>query len=159
MEIISLTERPSHSCTIATWYHTEWVSSVSERTVDDVLEKISRNINLMKNIPHYYIAVDNEQLLGVVELKYRENENYPEYKHWLGGIYVAADSRGVGVGSSMIAFAKCRASELDVEDLFLQCDENLIDYYKSHDFSVCHGANHGQFRTTIMVCKLSFDRI
>lgn len=32
-----------------------------------------------KDIPHYYIALENDHLVGVVELKYRESRLHPQY--------------------------------------------------------------------------------
>lgn len=158
MKIVSLAEHPEHSRQVAEWYYDEWVDPTSDKSLDDVFKEICGRLSLKGDIPEYYIAIDTEQLLGVVELKYRENQSYPEYVHWLGGLYVNAEARMRGIASKLIKFDKKRAHELGVKELYLQCEQHLVDLYLKHEFNVCHGATHGDMETTIMVCDIGTSR-
>jgi len=150
MEIISLTEQSFHSNQIARWHYDEWVDPLSETTVDAVARKIGKNVALLREIPHYYIAVDGQKLQGVVELKYRENIEYPEYVHWLGGLYVCSSSREKGVASKLVKFAIKRADELEIDKLYLQCERGLLEFYYKHGFKPLHDATHGKYETKVM---------
>ena len=157
MEIISLSDRSLHINEIASWHYDEWGDPLEEGTVDDIAKDIRRKVDLNKDIPHYYIAVDKEKLHGVVELKIRENTNYPEYVYWLGGLYVCAESRRKGIASNLIEYAKTKISEMGIVDLHLQCEHKLMDFYQFHSFKLLHDAKHGRYETKIMVYKSSDD--
>ena len=58
MEIISLSDRSLHINEIASWHYDEWGDPLEEGTVDDIAKDIRRKVDLNKDIPHYYIAVD-----------------------------------------------------------------------------------------------------
>lgn len=155
MEIISLADRSFHSKKIANWYYDEWGDALSENTVDDIAIEIRNKVNLNRDIPHYYIAVDEEKLHGVVEIKIRENINFPEYVYWVGGLYVCADSRSKGIASKLIEFVKRRTNEMGIVELYLQCEQNLFSFYKYHSFKYLHDAKHKRYETKIMVYESS----
>lgn len=155
MKIHSLSNYIEHSAEIARWYHDEWVDDSSAVTVVDVENEIREKANLSDEIPHYYIALENERLLGVVELKYRENRNHLEYVHWLGGLYVSPKMRSKNIGSNLIRFAKSKASEIGVVEFYLQCEKALIPMYEKHAFKQLHKAKHGNWETMIMSCAIS----
>jgi len=154
MKIYSLEKSIEHSSEIAQWYHDEWVDDSSSITVADVEKEIIEKVSLSEKIPHYYIALENENLLGVVEIKYRENKNHLDYVHWLGGLYVSPKMRGKKIGSQLIEFVKMRALEIGVVEFYLQCQKDLIPMYEKHDFRQLHKAKHGNWETMIMVCVI-----
>lgn len=154
MKIESLSKFGQHTAEIAQWYYDEWVDASSPRTLDDLENEIRERVSLGAEIPHYYVALDNDRLCGVFELKYRENISYPDYVHWLGSVYVNPVTRGKGVAANMVRHAKMRASELDIKEFYLQCDEKLVSMYEKHDFRKLHAAKHHDWDTIIMSCQL-----
>lgn len=153
MKIESLSKYPEYINEIAQWYYDEWVNSSSPRTVADLDNEIRERVALDVPIPHYYVALEDHRLCGVFELKYRENIGYPDYVHWLGSVYINPATRRKGFAASLISHAKLRASELGVQDFYLQCDEKLVSMYEKHGFRKLHPAKHHDWDTIIMSCQ------
>lgn len=149
MEISLLADKPHESKVIAQWYFDEWASIAPDMTIGQVHEKVSKAIN-RDQVPLTVLAHQNNELVGVAELKLRENKNYHEYKHWLGGIFVNSDYRGQGISNILINKVKENAIRLGVECLHLQCENHNVALYKKHGFNVLHKANHGKIEVVIM---------
>jgi putative hydrolase of the HAD superfamily len=152
MNISLLADHPHESNTIAQWYYDEWLSSIPGITIERISEKIAKSNNRTK-VPLILLSYINNELVGVVELKFRENKNYPDYEHWLGGLYVKPQHRGQGISHSLIEEAKKHAIQLGVTEIYLQCESKNIELYKKHHFSVLHSASHGETPVTIMRCS------
>ncbi len=150
MEITLLADHPHEAEKIAQWYYGEWAYVFPNITVNMVLEKVVEKSVNRTEIPLAIVIHDNSELVGVAELKIRENANYPQYEHWLGGVFVDPLSRGSGIGGLLISEAKSKAVSLGVNDLYLQCESHNVDLYKKHDFKELHQAEHHGILTTIM---------
>lgn len=151
MDTSLLADNPHEVNKIANWYYTEWAHVFPNVTEELLRIKIAEKAFNRNKIPLAIVIHDNSELVGVVELKYRENINYPEYKHWLGGVFVAPMSRGSGFSNILIAEAKSKAISLGIEKLYLQCESYNVALYKKHGFKELHLASHHEITTTIMV--------
>jgi GNAT superfamily N-acetyltransferase len=123
MEFLFLAERPDALATVAKWYFDEWGYLGAGSSAEDVAEKIRSYLNADK-IPLIVMAVEHDEVLGVVQLKYREMEIYPDKEHWLGGVYVPPEHRGKKIAAKLITRAIGVARSLGVKTLYLQT-ENL----------------------------------
>lgn len=123
MKLALLSQYPEYAPRIAQWYFDEWVCQVPERTVEDVLANISPKAT-ESGLPVMVIAKEGSNLLGAAELKEREMDIYPEFIHWVGGVYVDSKFRGKGIGSALVCEVIRRAQPYGVETLYLQT-ENL----------------------------------
>jgi len=151
MDISLLADHPNEVSKIASWYYNEWAHSIPNVTEAMIHEDvIAKSINRDK-VPLSIIIHDENELVGVTELKYHENKSYPEYEHWLGGVFVEPSKRGYGVSSLLISEAKKRAVKLGVTRLYLQCESHNLSIYKKHDFEELHQAVHHGISTVIMV--------
>lgn len=155
MEIKSLAENTQYIRQVAEYYHDEWVATSSTASVSDVESDIRKKIGLKEEIPHFYVAVVNDTLVGVVELKIRENSNYPDYLYWLGGLYVNPQFRGQGAAGLLVDYVKRKFADIGVAEVYLQCEHALIEKYKKYGFVELHPAKHGEIDTTIMLWKAS----
>jgi putative hydrolase of the HAD superfamily len=99
-----------------------------------VLEQIIENSTNRNHIPLSLIVRDNNQLAGVAELKYRENKNYPDYVHWIGGVFVDPNYRGRGISNLLIVEAQNMAVSMGIDKLYLQCESHNVCLYKKHGF-------------------------
>ena len=151
MKVSFLADRPEESIKIAQWYFDEWGYTVPGVTVDMVHKKVLEKSQNRTNIPLIFMIHENQVLVGVAELKLRENKNFPEYENWVGGIYVSPDHRGKGHASTLISKAKSHAKKLGIRSLYLQCEDHNIDLYLKHDFEILHNVEHNAVKTTIMV--------
>lgn len=135
---------------IAQWYFDEWAHTVPGITVEDVREKVYRKALSRHDFPLIIVVHSGNELVAAAELKFRENKQYPEYEHWLGGVFVPENERGKGYSTLLIDKAKRHVRQLNIDTLYLQCEEKNINLYLKHGFRVLHSATHNGVQTTIM---------
>jgi GNAT superfamily N-acetyltransferase len=122
LEFIYLAERPEALLTVASWYFDEWGHFHPGRTIDDTRERLKGTLNI-DQIPFILLGLKDEKVVGAAELKYREMADiFPEKEHWLGGVYVAAEHRGNGIGLRLAEEITTRAPEYGVDKLYLQTE-------------------------------------
>ncbi|MBF9002354.1 MULTISPECIES: GNAT family N-acetyltransferase [Vibrio] len=148
MEISLLAEHPHCVPEIAQWYFTEWASKSPTGTLEKVIVDVKARSENRDKLPLSYIGLQNGVLAGVVELKFREHKKYPEYEHWLGGVYVKSDFRKQGVAKAIIVKALSHADSLGISELYLQTEEKNVSLYAQFGFKELHKAELG---ITIMV--------
>ncbi|CCN69379.1 HAD-IA family hydrolase [Vibrio nigripulchritudo] len=152
-----LADEPEHAKTIANWYFNEWSRLSPDLTEDKLFRSIQQNAHQKFELPLMMIAKLEQQLVGVTEIKLRENRDYPEYEHWLGGIYVHADFRGFGIASIMLENAKQHAKRLGIKTLYLQCESHNVGLYLRNGYQVLHSAKHHNVDTTILSTEVCDD--
>ena len=92
---------------------------------------------------------EEDELAAVLELKYREHRNYPEYEHWIGGVFVVPEHRDKGFAAALIRKAKAHARDLGVPTLYLQCEKHNDGLYLKQGFRPLHAAVHHGVENTI----------
>lgn len=109
--------------TIAEWYVKQWGHLVEGDTFDDALRRMRDYLNRDK-IPFILVGLDENDICGVAQLKYREmGDIYPDREHWLGGVYVPQEHRRSGVGSEIVEKIVSLAPQHGVETLNLQTEK------------------------------------
>jgi len=154
MEMGLLVDHPDDISRITQWYYDEWARHFPHVTQEMVSRKISEKAVNRDQFPLAIVIHEGNALIAVAELKYRENANYPEYAHWLGGVYVTASHRGRNIVSKLITQARSLSQSMGVKTLYLQCATHHVALYKKHGFEACHPTMHGDAETTIMACSL-----
>lgn len=119
MQIDFLKNRQDAIPLIAKWYFDEWAYLAPDKTLADMQKDLEGYLNLDK-IPLMLVAIEDNKVVGTVQLKFREMKIYPNKEHWLGGVYVEKSSRGKHVAEFMIAKLLEIAETLGVELLHLQ---------------------------------------
>jgi len=118
-----LAEQPEALNTVADWYYTQWASVFGKQTLEDVKDDLQMYLNTAC-IPLIVLAMVDDKVVGAAQLKYFEMDMYPDYEHWLGGVYVHADYRGNGIAEKIILRILEKAREFAVHTIYLQT-ENL----------------------------------
>jgi len=121
MKIELLAENKNRLPTIAKWYFEEWGYLNKDKTLDKEIEKLQSYLNWNK-IPLMLLAIDNDELLGVAQIKYHEMSIYPHKKHWLGGVYVSKKHRGKGIAKQIVLEIIVKAKKLNIRKLYLQTE-------------------------------------
>ncbi|MCF7484202.1 GNAT family N-acetyltransferase [Vibrio sp. J1-1] len=150
MEISLLADHQQYVSKIANWYFDEWASKVPNVTVEMVQNDIGLKAS-NTGIPFNLVAHEHGELIGTLELKLRENKNYPEYEHWVGGVYVPISKRGNGVAKALLNKAKEIAVKHGVARLYLQCENHNVGLYNGQGFKALHQSTSNNLETTIMV--------
>jgi N-acetylglutamate synthase-like GNAT family acetyltransferase len=73
-------------------------------------------------------------LVGAAELKIREMDIYPQYKFWVGGVYVVPNQRGKGIASKLVVDIISRARNAGIDKLYLQTQDLSGGVYARHGF-------------------------
>lgn len=157
MKISLLADHPQHVNIIAQWYYNEWAHMSPDVTEKMVREKVAAKAINRDQIPFAIVVHEGEKLVGVAELKFRENDNYTDYEHWLGGVFVEPTMRGRGVANLLVSDALKRAEVLGVGTLYLQCEFHNVSLYKRHGFNVLHRVVSDDIATTIMAWSSNDD--
>lgn len=129
MEIVLLANNESALPIIAKWYSDEWGYIGEGRSATELEQKLSDYLNHDK-LPLIILAQDGDELLGAAQLRFHEMDIYPERKHWLGGVYVASEHRGKGIGKSLVNAIIDKAKVLGVNSINLQTEDLSGGIYK-----------------------------
>ena len=121
MEFEYLAENKEAIPILAEWYFDEWGYIEKGNTLDKITEKLHSYLHV-DAIPLIILAIDEGEILGAAQLKYREMDIYPEKEHWIGGVYVSEKHRGNKVGKNIILKVTSIAKELGVKTLYLQTE-------------------------------------
>ena len=151
MEISLLADHPHDAPKIAKWYYDEWARIVPNVTEEMILEKVIEKSLNREEIPLSLVAHLDGELVGVLELKIRENKNYPEYENWIGGVFTHHEHRCKGVAHSLLESAKEKAVRFGVKKLYLQCESFNVELYLNHGFKVLHQIQQNEIEVSVMV--------
>jgi len=135
MKISLLADHPGAAQSIASWYFQQWAHKDPDATLESVTKKVLSGTN-RKELPIAFVVHIDNELAGVGEIKYREMSQYPNCNHWLDGVYVPAEQRGKGISTQLIQFAKDKAHELGIQELYLRCEAHNVGLYENHGFNV-----------------------
>lgn len=121
MELKFLADVPEAVPLISQWYFDKWGHKIKDNSVEKITERVRGMLNRDK-IPLHIVAVENNKILGVSQLKIREMDIYPEKEHWLGGVYVDSAARGKGLATILVSKCLELAKQFGVTTLYLQTE-------------------------------------
>ena len=115
-----LANHPHLADELARWSWNEWRSIYDERgqTFQHALKNYRERTNF-DCLPLALVALNGDELIGTVSLKFHDLDTRPDIDPWLGGVYVAPDWRGCGVASLLVQRAVEVATELGLTKLYL----------------------------------------
>ncbi len=119
MELEFLADNENAIPILANWYFSEWGYVEKGNTLDKVTDKLYGYLNTDK-IPLIILAIEEGEILGAAQLRYREMDIYPEKEHWLGGVYVSQNHRGNKIAEQIIHKVVTVAKNLNVHKLHVQ---------------------------------------
>ncbi|MBB3166839.1 GNAT family N-acetyltransferase [Simiduia aestuariiviva] len=153
MKISYLADNPKDAKLIAKWYFDEWGHTIPSITEEMVLKKVSLKAKNRIDFPLIITIHENQDLVAAAELKFREHIDYPQYEHWVGGVYVVKNKRGKGYAKALVSKAQEHVAALKIEHLYLQCEDHNKGLYEKLGFKPIHAAVHNGVETTIYVYK------
>ena len=152
IELVLLVDLPRAAEQVAQWYFDEW-GRADGLTLDQVVAKVSKSVG-RHTAPMLVLAKQGGELVGAAELKIREMDLFPEYEHWLGGVYVDEPARGQSIGSILIDEVLARAKAAGIEKLYLQTKILSGGLYKQHGFEPLQEVDHKDYRALVMVASI-----
>ncbi len=122
MEFSVLSDLPEAIPQVARWYFDEWGYLLEDDTYERSIERLGAYVE-DDQMPVMVLAIEHGEVLGVAQLKLHELEDaYPELENWLGGVYVAEEHRGKGVGARLVERVLEIAPRFGVKKLYLQTE-------------------------------------
>jgi GNAT superfamily N-acetyltransferase len=122
MRFTLLADSPEAIPQIASWYFDKWGYLHPDTGLKDMESKLRGSLNRYE-LPLLILAFENDELVGVAQLKFHEMDIFPDKEHWLGGVYVPVEHRGKGIAAKIIRQALRIARTLGIPTLFLQTEE------------------------------------
>jgi predicted GNAT family N-acyltransferase len=154
LKVSFLHDQKSFIPAIAQWYFNEWGHLSPNRSLDDILIKVTKMAKSRAALPLSFVLHDEDKPLAVAELKFHEHPKFPDYKHWLGGVFVPADKRGRGYATTVLQQALKHAKTQQITSLYLQCEQHNIGLYLKYGFEVIHSLNDKGVDKAVMVKAL-----
>jgi GNAT superfamily N-acetyltransferase len=150
LEFEFLFDRPEFVTQVISWWHTEWADRMG-----DNLEPITTDFcaSLSKNeLPLDIIALLDGQPIGTAALKLHEmSDVFPDYKYWLGSVFVAPEHRGKGVAARLTNQVVKMAKERNYPQLYLQTAHLTGGLYVTMGWRALHQLNYKNTETLVMV--------
>jgi GNAT superfamily N-acetyltransferase len=153
-----LADRPEAIPQIASWYFDQWGHLRKDADLRDIEKKLQCSLN-HDELPLVILAVENEEIMGVAELKFREMDIFPEKEHWLGGVYVPVENRRRGIASQLIQQALRIARTHGVSTLFLQTEKSDGGLYASLGWIAIEQVNYRGLDVLVMERNLDDEQL
>lgn len=150
MELLLLADAPSAAGVVASWYFDEWCRDTGRCTQEQVLAKVTAATQVDR-APLMVLARQAGEWVGAAELKIREMAMFPEYEHWLGGVYVVEKARGQGVASLLVTEILSRARRAGISKLYLQTENLTGGVYCRHGFKALEEVHYKGLHVLVMV--------
>jgi len=129
LQIEYLAERPDLVPILASWFYEEWGRRNPENSIEKVEQRLRTRMN-RDSLPIALVGFLDGKLVTSASIKIREMETHPQYKYWLGAVYVDVAHRGQGIGSQVVQHTALEAKRLGVSQLYLytRSHENFYTY-------------------------------
>jgi GNAT superfamily N-acetyltransferase len=139
---------------VAKWYFEEWGKNVPGNSIKQTIERINRKLDHHK-LPLLILATEDEEVLGVAQLKLHEMDIYPERTYWLGSLFVSSTCRGKGVGTALAnQIAKIAAEDFNVKELYLQTEALDGGLYRQIGWHLSETVRYKGVDVAVMVRKI-----
>jgi GNAT superfamily N-acetyltransferase len=135
---------------VSKWYRDEWDHVVQDDSIERTRARIEDYLN-RDEIPFILLATKDDEIIAAAQLKFHEmKEIFPDKKHWLGGVYVAAKHRSQGYGSQIVEQIAKIAPRYGVQTLHLQTEVLDGGLYARLGWTPCAQARNRGLKVLVM---------
>jgi GNAT superfamily N-acetyltransferase len=135
MEISYLADHPEFIDTLAPWVLEHWRPILAQETLEDRVAKFRAHLN-RDTLPIAWVAHRGSQVLGTAALRAHDLHGRDDLTPWLGGVYVAPQFRGCGVGTALCAAVEDGAKTLSATPVLYLFTLDRQAWYRSLGWSV-----------------------
>jgi len=115
--------------TISDWYENEWGYLRTSTGLPPYKLRLPEYLNIDK-VPLIILAINGGNYVGAAQLKLREMDIYPQYKYWVGGVYVEKRFRGNSIATDIVSKIIQKAQSINIQQLYLQTQKLDGGLYK-----------------------------
>jgi N-acetylglutamate synthase-like GNAT family acetyltransferase len=136
--------RHSHTIlTLASWIRDEWGHSFLEAAFEELIADLKCRTT-PHTIPETFVALEGDRLVGTASLVEHDMSTRLGLSPWLSAVYVPAEFRNRGIGSTLVRRAMQEAAILGVEQIYLFTPDKVSFYTRLGWTILEHTAYHGQ---------------
>lgn len=111
MKISLLADHPEFIATLAPWVFEHWRPILTQETLKARVAKFQAHLN-RDSLPIAWVAHSGSQVLGTAALRVHDLPGREDLTPWLGGVYVAPQFRGRGIGAALCTAVEQKAKTL-----------------------------------------------
>ncbi len=137
---------------VARWYYDQWLSKQPNVRLENVEKKLAGAINREK-APLIVLASQSGDYVGAAEFKLHEMNIFPQYEHWLGGVYVVPSARGAGIATALTKKVLSYAKRAGVKKLYLQTEALDGGLYRACGFVPLEHVRYNGRDVLVMVAE------
>lgn len=129
VELVSLREHPHHLKTIAEWIYRQWWSNTD--TPPEAIERWLNSHLGHEGFPTTLVAIADGEAVASVSLHETEAEDRPDYRPYLGALFVTPGSRGRGLGAAMVRAIEAHGRSLGLPRMYLNAADPMVSFYEA----------------------------
>ena len=118
MELVHLKERREFIPTLAGWHHNEWGMLHPGGSVEKRITSLEAEVEA-DGLERTFVAVSGDTLHGSASLVEHDLDTRMDLSPWLASVYVAAEHRRKGIGSTLVRRIVEEATSLGHRTLYL----------------------------------------
>jgi len=146
-KIVSLRDRPQHLRTVAEWIHRQWWSE-TDTPAESIEHWLTSHLG-EAGFPITFVAVSDSEIAGSVSLHETEADDRPDYRPYLGALFVRSDHRGRGLGTALVRAVESHASRVGYSAIYLNAADVFAPFYEQLGWRVVE-RGYGPKRLSIL---------
>lgn len=130
MEIIEIQQRPELFDDAVKVFWEQWGNDDNYTFYEDCMKHSGKTND---SIPNFYIALENEKVIGTYALLRNDINSRQDLFPWLACLYVDPTYRGKSIGKQLLEHGLQITEQLGYEKLYLSSD--LEEYYEKYGWT------------------------
>jgi GNAT superfamily N-acetyltransferase len=150
--IAFLADHPEAVPTLTQWFRDQWPEYYAARTPADIAQDFHTEAN-RDGLPVRLLAFADGVLVGTVTLREQALRGFPEYQPGIGGLFVAEQHRGRGVGMALVRAGMQLAEEQGYATVYIATvtARGIVEHL---GWKLVRAITHDDEQTVIYQCDL-----
>lgn len=144
MKILKIREQSEVADKAAEWFYSKW--KIPLEAYRESIEECPRN---EESVPQWYVAVDNEEIVGGVGVIENDFHDRKDLTPNVCAVYVEKEYRGKGIAGKLLQYVCDDMSSLGIDTLYL-ITEHTSFYERHHWTFFCMVQGDGESQMTRM---------
>lgn len=156
IQIKNLSEHIDMIPLLAKWHYQQWGDLTGASSKYDYQKLLYTHIH-PQCIPMTLLAMNDNSLLGSVNIVESDLDIRPKFTPWLAQLYVAPEQRNKGIGSHLVQEAFTQTADLGFDHLYLYTSGTLPYFYESMGWKTREVVQYKGKDRTVMEIKIPIN--